>query len=77
MVRDEQNKLEYAICAIMLNNGVEGCTVGYLGREFHYFRRQYEHKLVEVVELLDDSKNIEHRRRSYVNKGIAVAFLIN
>ena len=77
VILNESGQNEYAIAATILNNGVEECTVGYVGREFHFFRQQYENKLLQVVECLKDSKNIEHRRRSHLSKGIAVCVLLN
>jgi hypothetical protein len=77
VILNENNQNEYAIAAIMMNDGVESCTVGYIGREFHFFREQYENRLIQVVECLQDSANTEHRRRSHLNKGIAVCVLLN
>lgn len=77
VIINSNNQNEYAIAALLMVNDVESCTIGFIGREFHHFRTQYENKLVEVVEILADSKNTEHRRRSHANKGIAVCLLIN
>lgn len=77
VVLNQQSQAEYAISAVLMTNGIEDCTVGFLGKEFHFFRNQYEHKLVEIIEVLNHSSNTEHRRRCHVNRGIAVGILIS
>jgi hypothetical protein len=76
-ITNGQNENEYAIAAVILENGTPTCTVGFVGREFHYFREQYENKLAQVSELLLDSTNSEHRRRAHINRRIAVSYLLN
>ncbi len=77
VIVNESGRNEYAISANIMLDGIETCTVGFVAREFHPFRARYEHKLVQVIELLCESTNTEHRRRSYVNRGIAICVLLN
>lgn len=77
IIQNTSNQAEYAIAASIMVEGVEKCRVGFVGREFHIFRSRYEHKLVEVVEVLEKSSNTAHRRRSHANRGIATAFCLN
>ena len=77
VVTNTQNENEYAIAAVILDGGKPTCTIGFLGKEFHFFREQYENKLAQVCELLLDSSNSEHRRRAHINRGIAVSYLLN
>ena len=65
VITDSKNENEYAIAAVILEGGNPTCTVGFMGREFHYFREQYENKSCQVSELLLDSTNSEHRRRAH------------
>ena len=38
VITNAQDENEYAIAAVILENGTPTCTVGFLGREFHHFR---------------------------------------
>jgi hypothetical protein len=77
VITNIENENEYAIAAVILEDGKPTCTVGFMGREFHYFREQYENKLAQVSELLLDSTNSEHRRRAHINRGIAISYLLS
>lgn len=76
VVENADGQNEYAIGARIFDNGVESCLVGFVGREFHFFREQYEFKIVQVQQLLAESKNTELRRRSHFNRGVAVAYIL-
>ncbi len=76
-IKNTQNTVEFAIEAVVIADGVEGCRVGFLAKEFHMFSNKYEHKLVQIIDLLDQARNSEHRRRSHLNYGIAVGYLLN
>jgi hypothetical protein len=76
-VVNQDGKNEFAIKAVLLTDGVESCTVGFIGREFHFRRFDYSDKLIEVAELLSESANSEHRRRSHVHRGIAICIRIS
>lgn len=60
VIINQEDKNEYAIGAYLMNAGVESCLIGFIAREFHCFRGMYEFKLVQILELLSESKNTDH-----------------
>ncbi len=77
IVLNKQGLNEYAISAKLMIHGIESCSVGYICKEFHYFKQMFENKLCKVVELHYNSNNAEHRRRSDRNMGIATCVLLD
>lgn len=67
---------EYAIAAICADGNIRTCTVGYIAKEYLFFKMRYENKYAQVVELLEYSRNTEHQKRSKINHGIAKCVLL-
>jgi hypothetical protein len=77
IIINQEGKNEYAIAAYILKDGLEACRVGFIAREFHFFKERYENKLVQVQELQSQSNNKEYRRRSHLFGEVAIAVLLN
>jgi hypothetical protein len=76
VIVNELGQNEYAIGVRIVKGGRDSCLVGFIPREFHAFRTLYENKYAQILELLANSKNSEHRRKSYKSKGLAIASLL-
>ena len=49
-VKNADDENECAIGAYFMVDGTVKCLVGFVASEYHFFRLNYEHKLVQVVE---------------------------
>ena len=68
---------EAAIAAYWVNDGIDRCRVGFLPRHCIKHSHLFEGKLVQVVEMLSQSKNKTARSKSNKNMGIALAAMIS
>ncbi|KAI8833057.1 hypothetical protein BC829DRAFT_422631 [Chytridium lagenaria] len=75
--REDDGKDEFAIKAVLIQQGHETCTIGFVPRAFLHQRDLYVNKFAQVVELLVQSPNAQVRRYSYQNGGVAIALLLD
>jgi len=74
LVEDVLGKPLETIKVVLIKDGTELCTVGFLGREFAAFPSQwskYIDKFAQVLELYDDNENSMMRKKSKRNAGMA------
>ena len=74
VVEDVLGKPLETIKAVLIKDGTELCTVGFLGREVAALpsqRSKYIDKFAQVLELYDDNENSMMRKKSKRNAGMA------
>ena len=69
-------KEETAVAAYWITDGVERCKVGFLPRYLLKKKDQYDGKIAQVTEFLEDSTFPHERARSHRGKGICRACLV-
>jgi hypothetical protein len=70
--QERDGKMEEAIQAVCLLDGMETCIVGYLPRHIVHTRRdKFIEKDAKIIELYENSDNPVKRRKSNQNFGIA------
>jgi hypothetical protein len=74
---NEDEKNEYCIKAVVINEGVESGLAGYVGREFHKLKGLYENQLVQVIKLYSDSTNPQEKKLSTERKGVCLCRIIS
>ena len=60
-----------------VTDGVDRCLVGFLPRHLVLHKSQYDGKIAQVVEFLKDAESASLRNRSYKNRGICRAVIID
>jgi hypothetical protein len=63
-----------AIKAVVVKDGTELCTVGYLARNYasvEYTKNKFDGQFAQIIELYDLSENDVLRKKSHRNMGIA------
>ena len=74
VVEDVLGKPLETIKVVLIKDGTELCTVGFLGREVAALpsqRSKYIDKFAQVLELYDDNENSMMRKKSKRNAGMA------
>ncbi len=65
------------MCAVVVSNGIDHCRVGYLPEAYPHEDQRLQGRLVQVVEILDESKTARKRALSAVHDGICIAAVID
>jgi hypothetical protein len=75
LYEDDKDKIpEPAIKAVVVKDGTELCTVGFLPRNYasvEYTRKKYDDQFAQIIELYDLSESEVLRKKSHRNMGIA------
>ena len=74
----EEKELQMVMKAVVVQDGTELCTVGFLGKNIAALEKtrfRYQDKFAQIIELHDKSDNQTKRSRSNQNLGVA-SFLL-
>jgi hypothetical protein len=69
--------LEEAIVAVIVEDGTEKCTVGFLLRSWLGIRGRFVDRFAQVTELYADSTSTQKRRKNSRNSGTAECILLD
>ena len=70
----EAKELQMAMKAVVVRDGTELCTVGFLGKNIAALEKtrfRYQDNFAQIIELYDESDNQTKRARSNHNLGVA------
>lgn len=59
-----------------VTDGIDRCLVGFLPRHMVRHSERYEGKIAQIVEFLNVSESKSARERSYKNRGMVMAALL-
>ena len=73
---DDLNRFETAVKAVLIQEGVERCVVGFVPRSLLRYADALHKKFVQVTELYASSSLKSERARSHRNGGMALCVLL-
>lgn len=73
---DVEGKEETALGVFWVTDGLDRCLVGFLPRHLIRHKDDYDGKLAQVVDLLEDSESPSDRAKSHQNFGVCRAVLV-
>lgn len=63
--------------AFIVIDGIDHCQVGYLPPEYPLYDSRLDNRLVQVVDILDESTTLRKRSLSDLNQGLCVGVIID